>query len=115
MYGGLPMLIKTVVLATVLLAAAAVTVAQEAHHGPTVAVCRAEIAIWYNATSAADFYKAQTAFLNDGVPNRHPYAKLAITEVSARILELNECTETDSGSAADYHEASRFYNNIFGS
>jgi hypothetical protein len=100
------MLIKTVVLATALLAIARVTVAQEPHHGPTAAVCRADIAIWYNATSAADYYKTQTAFMNDGVPNRHPYAKLSITEVSARILEMNECAQTDSESAADYHAAS---------
>lgn len=75
--------------------------------------CRADRALWYEVSAATEYIKAETEHLNNGTPNRTPYAKLDLTEVVARMNELGDCYSVDADRSDAYHEAHQFYASIF--
>jgi hypothetical protein len=58
---------KTLLLAVAILIAAPTFARQ---HAPTAEVCKADVAVWYDAEMATEYYNAQKALAADKVPNR---------------------------------------------
>jgi len=78
-------------------------------HAPTVGVCRADAALWYDRDAATDYLKAEALHKLDSVKNPTPVAKLPLTEVKARATELFDCGKVDDPYHQNYLEAADFY------
>ena len=81
-------------------------------HAPTVDVCRADVAVWYNTDISTEYYDAQRLWDTDKVPNRTDIAKLPIQEATARQGEMLDCTKVDEEKKEIYFKASDFYYDI---
>jgi hypothetical protein len=89
-------------------------------HAPTAEVCKADVAVWYNAEMATEYYKAQQALVEDTAPNRTDIAKLPVQEVIARMNEMYDCARADVPEGVDpqtnrYFQAGHFYHEVFSS
>jgi hypothetical protein len=78
-------------------------------HAPTVEVCRADAALWYDRDAATDYLKAETLHKSDNVKNLTPAAKLSLAEVKARATEMFDCARVDEPRYQNYLEAADFY------
>ena len=102
-----------VLAATPMLAfAGAAHVQEPPQHAPTVQTCRADVSLWYNDEMGLEYSKAQLAWIRDRVPNRTDAARLPLTEVDARTVELLECVQVDRDRHERYLEAKTFYNEV---
>jgi hypothetical protein len=83
-------------------------------HAPTAQTCRADVSLWYSDEIHLEYKKAQLAWLGDKVPNRTDIARLPLTEVDARTVELLECVQVDAdyGQHDRYYEAATFYEGV---
>lgn len=81
-------------------------------HAPTVEMCRADRALWYNSEDATEYLKAETAHWTDGTPNPSHYVKLGLPEVFARIREMGDCASVDAERSDSYQTAQNFYASI---
>jgi hypothetical protein len=82
-------------------------------HAPTVDVCSSDRALWYEVSAATEYIKAETEHMNNGIPNRTPYAKLDLAEVLARVIEMGACYTVDAERSDAYHEAQQFYASVY--
>jgi hypothetical protein len=82
-------------------------------HAPTLEVCRADAALWYNDDMSAEYDKAEAIWISDHVPNRTPTAKLPLKEVIARQNEMYDCARVDESTQNLYFDAGRFYHGVF--
>ncbi len=95
-----------VLTATPALVLAGVARAQEPpQHAPTVQTCRADVSLWYSREMVLEYKKAELAWIGDKVPNRTDAARLPLTEVDARTVEILECVQVD----VDYDHHDRYY------
>lgn len=78
-------------------------------HAPTLEVCRADAAVWYDRDAATEYLKAETLHKSDNVKNLTPTAKLALIEVKARASEMFVCAKVDEPRSQSYLEAADFY------
>src|SRR5258707_8601646 len=78
-------------------------------HAPTVEVCRADAALWYDRDAATDYLKAETLHKSDNVKNLTPAAKLSLAEVKVRATEMFDCARVDEARYQNYLEAADFY------
>jgi hypothetical protein len=58
--------------------------AKPQQHAPTVEVCRADVALWYDDDSATEYLKAKTLHKSEHTKNLTPIAKLSLIEVKKR-------------------------------
>ena len=82
-------------------------------HAPTIDGCRADRTLWYEVSAATEYMKAETEHMNNGTPNRTPYAKLDLAEVLARVIEMGDCSSVDAERSGAYHEAQEFYASVY--
>lgn len=83
-------------------------------HAPTVAMCRADVALWYNSEMATAYLNAETLHITDNVKNLTPTAKLPLTEVLDRTTEMGDCTRVEEQHSDTYVEAQRLYSTVRG-
>jgi hypothetical protein len=83
-------------------------------HAPSIEMCRADLARWYDVESATEYKKAETLHLTGGVKNLTPAAKLPLKEVNARIIEMGECSHVDTTQSNAYAAANDFYAGVQG-
>jgi hypothetical protein len=88
----------------------AVAVAQK--HAPTVEVCRADVALWYNTQLYTEFRLAQKDWFADQIPNRTDIAKLSLSEIGMRVREMGECWSVDNHEEK-YLKAMDLYDTAF--
>src|ERR1017187_5172934 len=98
------------VLALVTLALLSTINAQE--HAPTLAVCRADVAVWGNVQAETDYNNAETARVTNDVPNRTAIAKLSVKEVISRIREMVQCIDVDPDQEDSYYNVQEFYHSV---
>lgn len=100
---------KTALITLGLLLGAGTILGQE--HAPTLDVCKADIAVWYDRDAATDYLNQESKHMTDGIRNTNPYNKLTITEIILRIHEMGQCYSV-SGFEDRYHDAQMFYSGI---
>jgi uncharacterized protein YtpQ (UPF0354 family) len=83
--------------------------AKPQQHAPTVEVCRADVALWYDDDSATEYFRAETLHKSDRIKNLTPIAKLSLVEVKARGSEMYDCRRVDKPQSQNYLEAADFY------
>jgi hypothetical protein len=98
-------IVRSVLAATAVLAFASVARDQEPQYAPTVQTCRADVSLWYSDNIHLEYKNAQLAWLSDKVPNLTHTARLPLTEVDARTIEILECVQVD----VDYNQHDRYY------
>jgi hypothetical protein len=81
-------------------------------HAPTVEVCRADVALWYDHDMAAEYFHAEARHTSDNIKNPTPTAKLPVTEVGARTTEMVMCEAVDKQHFGDYSNAVNFYDAV---
>jgi len=84
----------------------------KAQHAPTVYVCRADRALWFNLEDATEYLKAEKEHVSNGTRNRTAIAKLGIDEIIARETEMLDCSRVDSDRLGLYQKAITFYSDV---
>jgi hypothetical protein len=90
------------------------TPTESQQHAPTMDVCRADVAVWFDYKSATEYANAEASRVTDGIPNRTEVAKLPFVEVNKRLTEMGDCDKVDKQHTDDYTQAIEFYNRIAG-
>ena len=80
-------------------------------HAPTLEMCKADVAVWYDDDTAADYNKQETKHITDGMPNTNEYNKLRLSAILKRINEMSDCYKV-AGFQKLYIQASNFYVSI---
>jgi hypothetical protein len=96
-------------LALVFLLAISATSVMAQQHAPTVAQCRADVALWGNGIMVKEYYDAENAHMEDGTPDHTDVARLPVQEVILHRREMGDCASVDAENHVEYYEAARFY------
>jgi hypothetical protein len=84
---------------------------QAQQHAPAIETCKADVALWDSREDRTEYMRAETVFLTDGVPNRTKISKLALTELIARLDEMNDCANMMPRDDR-YHAVADFYHDV---
>jgi hypothetical protein len=82
-------------------------------HAPTIAVCRADVAVWNNQLLKSEYRAAEDAYRQNKTPNRSQVAMLSVHEVSARADEMDDCSKVDTEKEEAYLQATDFYSLVY--
>jgi len=85
---------------------------QVQEHAPTADVCRADVAVWSSSDLKADYYNAETDSIKNKTPNRNELNLLPLTEIRARMSEMQKCREVDPNREDSYLKAEGFYYDV---
>jgi hypothetical protein len=85
------------------------TGAEPQQHAPSIEMCRADVAVWYDHESATAYLNAETNRVQTGQPNPTQIAKLSFTEVNERVMELVDCLKVDEARFNTYDAAQNFF------
>jgi hypothetical protein len=108
---------KTLAAILLFAAIAAMVEAQEVEHAPTVEMCRADYALWSDASLMKSYYEADAKSRKHVSEDSDEISRLSIDEIAARAVEMSDClkADADSNDRLKYRLASDFYNGVFGS
>lgn len=79
---------------------------------PTADVCRADAARWGDAKLQAQYSEAQIDHMQNGSRNATEVARLRMTEILQRAIEMRTCMKVDSVYEHKYSDIVHFYSGV---
>jgi hypothetical protein len=82
-------------------------------HAPTIAVCRADVAVWNDQSLKIEYQTAEDAFNQNKTTNHSGVGILSVRDVSTRAHEMFDCSRVDSEKETTYLQAADFYTIVY--
>lgn len=103
---------STTAILGMLLPLASAAMAQK--HAPTLAQCRADLAVWNGHDAHKRYYEAETLYMQNGTPNQTEIQQLSVEELNLRSSEMADCEKVDPERLSDYADSISFDSSVRG-
>jgi CelD/BcsL family acetyltransferase involved in cellulose biosynthesis len=81
-------------------------------HTPSAGRCQADAALWGDLQLRTQYNKAQVDQLTNGTRNQTEVARLRVTEVIERAIEMRDCMKVDAEHSHLYSDIAAFYSSV---